>query len=123
VLRRPRMLGVLLLSVAVWFFDGGALWAILRAAGVDIGFLAMSLILGVVSLSTLLPSPPGFVGTMQFAYVIAVQAFGYASSQGIVAATANQVLLIGSMVAVGLALLGGTQLKTVLRGFERPSEP
>jgi glycosyltransferase 2 family protein len=123
VLRRPRMLGVLLLSVAVWFFDGGALWAILRAAGVDIGFLAMSLILGVVSLSTLLPSPPGFVGTMQFAYVIAVQAFGYASSQGILAATANQVLLIGSMVAVGLALLGGSQLKTVLRGFERPSEP
>jgi uncharacterized protein (TIRG00374 family) len=123
VLRRPRMLGVLLLNVIVWFFDGGALWAILRAAGVDIGFLAMSLVLGVVSLSMLLPSPPGFVGTMQFAYVIAVQAFGYSSYQGIVAATANQILLIGSMVVVGLVLLGRAQLKTVLGNFQRPSEP
>jgi len=123
VLRRPRMLGVLLLSVVVWLFDGGALWAILRAAGVDIGFLGMSLILGVVSLSTLLPSPPGFVGTMQFAYVIAVQAFGYSSSQGIVAATANQIFLIGSMVAVGLVLLGGAQIKTILGSLQRQSEP
>ena len=83
----------------------------------------MSLILGVVSLSMLLPSPPGFVGTMQFAYVIAVQAFGYSSYQGIVAATANQILLIGSMVVVGLVLLGRAQLKTVLGNFQRLSEP
>lgn len=60
---------------------------------------------------------------MQFAYVIAVQAFGYSSSQGIVAATANQIFLIGSMVAVGLVLLGGAQIKTILGSLQRQSEP
>lgn len=117
VLRRRRIIGVLVLSVAVWLFDGGALWAILRAAGADVGFLQLCLVLGVVSLSTLLPSPPGFLGTMQFAFVLSLQAFQFPPSQAIVAATANQVLLIGSMVAVGLTILGGSQVRTVLSRF------
>ena len=100
------MLGVLLLSVVVWLFDGG------RPVG-DPARRRSGHWLSRHELDprrrqpqhTILPSPPGFVGTMQFAYVIAVQAFGYSSSQGIVAATANQIFLIGSMVAVGLVLL------------------
>jgi glycosyltransferase 2 family protein len=119
VLRRRRMIGVLAISVMVWLFDGGALWAIMRGAGIEITFLGMFLIVGIVSLSTLLPSPPGYLGTMQFAYVVAAQAFGYSSSQGIVAASANQVFLIGVMVVIGLFALGGAQIKALVGGYNR----
>ena len=59
LLRTRRMAGVLLISLAVWTFDGGAIWAVLRACGVQLGFYATCLAIGIVSLSTLLPSPPG----------------------------------------------------------------
>ena len=82
-----------------------------------------SLVIGVVSLSTLLPSPPGFLGTMQFAFAIAVSTFGYSWSQGIAAATVSQVFLLGSMVAVGLALLLAAYSSRVYRDAKllRPS--
>ena len=81
------------------------------------------LVIGVVSLSTLLPSPPGFLGTMQFAFAIAVSTFGYSWSQGIAAATVSQVFLLGSMVAVGLALLLAAYSSRVYRDAKllRPS--
>lgn len=54
--------------------------------------------------STLLP-PPGFARTMRFAFAIAVSTLGYSWSQGIAAATVTQVFILGSLVAIGLALL------------------
>ena len=104
LLRTRRMAGVLLISLAVWTFDGGAIWAVLRACGVQLGFYATCLAIGIVSLSTLLPSPPGFVGTMQFAFALAVSVAGYSRAQGIAAATANQVFLLGSLIVVGLTV-------------------
>jgi uncharacterized protein (TIRG00374 family) len=103
--RSQRMISVLAASFVVWLFDGAAMWGVLVACGVRLDVLAMCLAVGVVSLSTLLPSPPGFLGTMQFAFAIAASTFGYSWSQGIAAATINQVFLLGSMVVIGLALL------------------
>ena len=81
------------------------------------------LVIGVVSLSTLLPSPPGFLGTLQFAFAIAVSTFGYSWSQGIAAATVTQVFLLGSLVAIGLALLLAAYSSRVYRDAKllRPS--
>ena len=105
LLRTFRMLLVLFESVIIWLFEGSALWAILKACGVDLSVAQTSLVVGVVSLSTLLPSPPGFLGTMQFAFVLAIGAFGYPASQGLVAATATQLFLLLPMIFVGLTIL------------------
>jgi glycosyltransferase 2 family protein len=99
------MVGILLTSLLIWLAEGAAQWCILYACGVSLDMLGMCLVIGVVSLSTLLPSPPGFLGTMQFAFVLSVTILGYSSPQGLAAALANQIFLLGSMVAVGLALL------------------
>jgi uncharacterized membrane protein YbhN (UPF0104 family) len=115
LLRTRRMAGVLLISLAVWTFDGGAIWAVLRACGVELGFYATCLAIGIVSLSTLLPSPPGFVGTMQFAFALAVAVAGYSRAQGIAAATANQVFLLGSLIVVGLTVSAGSWSYTISR--------
>lgn len=116
VMRSTQMIGVILVSVVVWMIDGAALWAVLKSCGIQLGFLEMCLVVGIVSLSTLLPSPPGFLGTMQFAFVLSVTLFGYSSSQGLVAALANQVFLLGSMVAVGLILLATAYSRHVYHG-------
>jgi uncharacterized protein (TIRG00374 family) len=105
LLRKPKIFLVLLGSVIIWCFEGGALWAMLNACGVDLGVAQVCLVIGLVSLSTLLPSPPGFLGTMQFAFVIATTALGYSASQGLVAATATQLFLLIPMILVGSTLL------------------
>jgi len=105
LVKSRRMVGILLTSVLIWFAEGAAQWCILYACGVSLDVFGMCLVIGVVSLSTLLPSPPGFLGTMQFAFVLSVTTLGYTSPQGLAAALANQIFLLGSMVAVGLTLL------------------
>ena len=105
MVRTSQMLLVLTGSILVWCFDGLAIWAILKACSVDPTFFQTCLAIGVISLATLLPGPPGFVGTMQFAFVLICTTLGYSSSQGIVAATAAQVFLLLPMVVFGLTLL------------------
>ena len=115
LVRTSRILLVLLGSVVVWGFDGLAIWAILKAYAVDLNFFQMCLALGVVSLATLLPSPPGFVGTMQFAFVLACTALGFSATQGIVAATASQLFLLLPMVLFGLTLLARQYLAGTMK--------
>jgi glycosyltransferase 2 family protein len=92
------------LSLIVWLLEGVAQWSILKAIGISLGWQQMLSIVGVVNLSTLLPSAPGFVGTYQYAYAFTVGLFGYQPAQGVAAATAVQVFLIGSSTLVGLVL-------------------
>lgn len=112
-IRSRQTIGVFLASIIVWFADGAALWAMLQACGVKLGLLEMCLVTGVVSLSTLLPSPPGFLGTMQYAFVLSLSLFGYSALQGMTAATGNQVFLLGSMVVVGLLVLAVSYTRRV----------
>jgi uncharacterized protein (TIRG00374 family) len=105
LVRSARVFLVLLQSVVVWCFDGAALWAILLACGVSLDIVGVCLVVGVVSLSTLLPSPPGFVGPMQFAFVLPATIYSYSAAQGIVAASANQLFLLLPMAIFGTGLL------------------
>lgn len=91
-------------SLVVWLLEGTALWAVLKAVDVSLSWQEMLPVVGVVSLSTLLPSAPGFVGTYQYAYAFTVSLFGYEPARGVAAATAAQVFLLGSVTVVGLGL-------------------
>jgi glycosyltransferase 2 family protein len=92
------------LSLIVWFLEGLAQWSILNAVGVSLGWQQMLTVIGVVNLSTLLPSAPGFVGTYQYAYAFSAELFGYQSALGVAAATLAQFFLLGSLTLVGLLL-------------------
>lgn len=99
------------ISLLVWTFDGLSLWAIVRATGITLGFLNSALLIGVVSLSTLLPSPPGFLGTMQFAFGIALLACNYPAVSGVLAATLTQIFLLGTLTIIGISLLVWASVK------------
>ncbi len=91
-------------SLMVWGFEGYALWCILNSVQVFVGWVQILSILGVVTLSTLLPSAPGFVGTYQYAFAFAVGLFGYEGARGVAAATVAQIFLLGSLTIVGIGL-------------------
>jgi uncharacterized protein (TIRG00374 family) len=92
------------LSLIVWFLEGITLWSVLKAVDISLGWQEMLTVVGVASLSTLIPSAPGFVGTYQYAYALTVSLFGYEPARGVAAATAAQIFLLGSVTLVGLGL-------------------
>ena len=106
LVRHPTIITIGLVTLPVWAFDTAAVWAMMRTCDIALNPIEMCAAVGIVSLSTLLPSPPGFLGTMQFAYALSATMFGYSAAQGIAAATANQVFLLGSVAVIGLAQLG-----------------
>ncbi len=92
------------LSLIVWLLEGIMLWSVLKAVDISLGWQEMLSVVGVASLSTLIPSAPGFVGTYQYAYAFTVSLFGYEPARGVAAATAVQIFLLGSVTLVGLGL-------------------
>jgi glycosyltransferase 2 family protein len=108
-MRGTRFIQAASLSLLVWLLEGTAHWSILKSIGMSLSWQQMLSVVGVVNLSTLMPSAPGFVGTYQYAYAFTVSLFGYQSAQGVAAATAAQIFLLGSLTLVGLGLYGYLQ--------------
>lgn len=102
--RRSLLLGIVLTSV-IWGFEALALGQAFHAVGVDLSVTQALLLMGAVSLSTLVPTAPGYLGTFQLVAVIAMTAFGFSESAGIVAASAIQVVLYGSVTVAGALLV------------------
>jgi uncharacterized protein (TIRG00374 family) len=98
------LLPLLLISLAVWTFEALAHWSILRALGVLLNWQQMLSVVGVINLSTLIPSAPGFAGTYQYAYVFVLGLFGFPAAMGIAAATTAQIFLLGSTTLLGILL-------------------
>ncbi len=107
------------LSLLIWSFEGLSLWALVKASGTTLHAMHTSLLIGVVSLSTLLPSPPGFLGTMQFAFAIALLAAGSTASVGVLAATMNQIFLLGSLTLFGTIVLCWVSVKNKVLNFRK----
>lgn len=105
ILRSPNMATTLLLTLPVWAADSGSVWFVLKAVHVSLEFQQLMMTVGIVSLSTLLPTAPGFIGTYQLAFVIAVTSFGFSKAQGFAAATTSQVFILGTHCVIGIALM------------------
>lgn len=114
-----KLIWAIALSVLAWVFEGLALWAMLNAVGVSLSWQQMLSVIGVVSLSTLLPSPPGFVGTYQYAFSLIVSLMGYTAAQGIAVATVTQLVLLGSVTLIGLGLYIYTHISALETSHDR----
>ena len=115
--RRSALLTVLL-SAAIWSFEVAALGQVFAALAIDLELGQSMLVMGIASLSTLVPTAPGYLGTYQLVFAIAMRAFGLPESAGIVAAGAVQACLFGSVTVVGVVLLALRSLRRAL-GFNR----
>ncbi len=118
--RRSALLTVLL-SAAIWSFEVAALTQTFAALAISLELGQAMLVMGIASLSTLVPTAPGYLGTYQLVFAIAMRAFGLPESAGIVAAGAVQACLFGSVTVVGVALLSLRSLRRAL-GFSPPGK-
>ena len=93
------------------------MWFLVKAVGLTLRFSDTLVLLGAASLSTLVPSGPAFLGTLQFAYALAVEFAGGARALGIAAATLAQLCLLLPLALIAAGILvhrSGNALYTIL---------
>lgn len=94
LLGNPRTLLVLLaLSGVAWAFEGGVYWAAAHALDLPGGLTVAMFALAVATLSTLLPSSPGYVGTFHFFCMQAALVFGASEARAAAFAVLAHMLL------------------------------
>ncbi len=71
----PALLWVLLLSFTIWFMLVGYYWVLLHACGFSLPFSAALLVTVFTVFAAALPAAPGFVGTYQYAVILALSFF------------------------------------------------
>lgn len=105
-LREPRrMLPIVALTLLQW----GMMWLCallsIRAVGIDVPWSAGVLTLALLNVAVALPTSPGFVGSVQAAFVLALLPYSVAKEAAIAASIYFHVLAYASVVIAGLAFL------------------
>lgn len=106
-----------LLSVVMWLGIGGCVYASLAAVGLSPSASAVTMTIACTVLAMSLPATPGYVGTIQAAYVLALTPFGYDASQVFAASVIYHALIYAASVMAGLLYLRRAGLSVAaLRG-------
>lgn len=101
--RPARMAGLVLLSVFIWIMEGGVFLVAAHAVGLPLGLAGAYFALAAATLSTLLPSSPGYVGTFHFFAMQAAVAFGASKVDGMAFAILTHLLLWVPTTLAGFA--------------------
>jgi glycosyltransferase 2 family protein len=127
ILRTWRTLEVAILTLVIYLPDALSLWCVVKATGLVLGFADTLVLVGIASLSTLVPSGPAFLGTLQFAYALVIELVGGPRALGgIAAATLAQLCLLlpVAVIAVGVLAHGsGSFLYNVVTKREPDDAP
>jgi glycosyltransferase 2 family protein len=84
---------VALCSIGVWTFEPVALGSVTHGFGAILSLIETLMLLGLATLSTLVPTAPGYLGTYQLVFARVFQMFGYPQATGILAANRRADLL------------------------------
>ena len=123
MVRTPRFALIVLGTLPIWAVEICSIWSICGAVGVDLKLAGMLALMGGASLSTLLPTAPGYVGSYQFAFVLILGQFGIGATAAIVAATTVQIYLIGGYTLIGLATWAISSLLAATRSDMTKARP
>jgi uncharacterized protein (TIRG00374 family) len=100
------MVRVLLLSVIVWAGEAGLFWAMFQGLDLPAGYPSALMVMAIATLSTLVPSSPGYVGPFHLAAFAAVRALGGTDAQAASFAVLSHLSLwLPTTVAGGIAIL------------------
>jgi uncharacterized membrane protein YbhN (UPF0104 family) len=92
-------------TLVIAALETAALAAVLLALGIPVTPGLALVLLGAANLSAFLPSAPGFIGTYQYAFLLAVTQYGIDGALGVAAATLVQLVLFGPVAIGALAIL------------------
>ncbi len=105
-------------SIGVWIFEVLALASVVRSFGVSLSPPESLMLLGLASLTTLVPTAPGYVGTFQLVFAHVFHMFGYQPATGIIAATALQIFCFGTVTILGGIVLLSRSGLTIWRAHK-----
>lgn len=124
-LNRATLQRTVLLTAAVWMAEVAALWAMLAALGLQLTSTQAMLVLSAASLSTLIPTAPGYLGTYQLVFSATLPALGLSATLGVLGSALIQVCLFGSVTLAGVVLYLARSMHNVrpTRNEALPSGP
>lgn len=96
---------VFAMSVLQWLLMFGCIWISLYAARIEAGALAAAVVTVFTVIGISLPNSPGYVGSIQLAFTLALEPFGVAPAQAVAASLFFHALAYVSVVLTGLSLL------------------
>lgn len=109
--RIPVLLATFLLSMLIWVGEAGLFWALLRGLELKVGLAFAVVVMAIATLSTLVPSSPGYIGPFHLAAFTAVSMLGGNSAQAAsFAVVAHLGLWLPTTVAGVLAMLFNPKL-------------
>jgi len=128
VLKRPwDITAAGLLSFLVWIPNIAVMHIVIRSFGLDIDILSSITVFIIVTFGIMIPSAPGFVGTVQYCFVIGLGLFGVAESDALSISIVYHASVFIPMTAAGLFCLARegmsfSGLKAAVKEKEVPEE-
>lgn len=122
-LRSPVLLiKVFATSVIHWMVWIFAVWCSLQALEIDAPPIASLLVGVLLVIGTNVPNSPGYVGSIQLAFVLGLRPFGVSAEEALAASLLLHIVAYPSIVIAGIAYLrkqriGLTELREALPGF------
>jgi uncharacterized membrane protein YbhN (UPF0104 family) len=119
-LRGRHGAAMLAVTLVVWALEAGVWWATGEAAGLDLGAVEACYLLALASMFAMVPSGPGYAGTMDAAIIFGARVLDRAPSAALSYLLLLRFVLFVPLTLVGLVLLvvryGGWQRLRALRG-------
>lgn len=92
---------VLVLTVVVWTLEGGVWWLTSVAAGLGLGLVGAFYVLALASMLVMIPSGPGYAGTMDTAVLIGAKALDESSK-----AALSYLILLRFVLMIPISVAG-----------------
>lgn len=93
---------ILVNSILQWVLMSVCIYAALRALAIEASYPAAVVVLGFVVAGLTLPTSPGFIGTIQYCFVLGLAPFGVDPARALAASIFYHTLLWTSVTATGL---------------------
>lgn len=71
---------------------------------VSLSLAELMILAGAAALSMLVATAPGYVGSYQYLFGLALSAFDFAAAAGVVAASIMQLVLFASLTVIGIGI-------------------
>lgn len=105
VVRGRRFAAAGLLTTVIYVAEVLAVATILAALGIEADWATICALTAISSLSTLIPTAPAYVGSLQLAYIVTLQSLDVAAPAAIAAAAVFQAVLLAPVSLVGITLM------------------
>jgi glycosyltransferase 2 family protein len=92
-------------TVLIWALEAAAISLVIISFGIVLPVDGYLLVYALLTLGTILPSGPGYIGPYQYAFVLALSFFAVSKEEALAVSVAAQAALSGSITVIGLVVL------------------